>query len=340
MIRPIRQNAATMGRRLVLVVSLVACLLVPAGVASAAGKGRGHGGGKGVAHAVPKATVKITRIGHLHGGRARIYSTVPVTGTVHPFVAGQRVEVSFFVNGKPVERKTVRLRRGRGGNGAFRARIRIERAGKYAVSALHAATAALGADTTIRKSWRVSFPALHRGQCGDVVVGFKKAMRKLGYIVNSGRCFKGKTGRGVLAYRKVNGMARSERAGAGLVKRVFAGRGGYRVRHPEAGEHVEAPLSKQVLVFTKGDRPFAIYPISSGKPSTPTVTGHFTFVRTEPGYNAEGMYYSFYFFGGYAVHGYESVPDYAASHGCIRTFIADQPEIYHRIHYGESIFVF
>jgi lipoprotein-anchoring transpeptidase ErfK/SrfK len=52
------------------------------------------------------------------------------------------------------------------------------------------------------------------------------------------------------------------------------------------------------------------------------------------------MYYSFYFYGGYAIHGYESVPDYPASHGCIRTFIADQPEVYNRIHYGESIFVF
>jgi hypothetical protein len=165
-------------------------------------------------------------------------------------------------------------------------------------------------------------------------------MRKMGYIANSGRCYGGKTARGVLAYRKVNDMERSFRSGKGLVKRVFAGRGGYRVRHPGAGRHIEAPLSKQVLVFAKGGRPYAIYPISSGKPSTPTVTGHFTFIRQEPGYNSEGMYYAFYFYGGYAVHGYHSVPDYAASHGCIRTYIADQPEIFNRINFGESIFVF
>jgi hypothetical protein len=191
----------------------------------------------------------------------------------------------------------------------------------------------------VRKSWKVSFPALHQGQCGDVVVGFKKAMRKMGYITNDGHCYGGKTGRGVLAYRKVNGMTRSMRAGAGLVKAAFSGKGGYEVRHPGAGEHVEAPLSKQVLVFAKGDKPFAIYPISSGKSSTPTVTGHFEFIRQEPGYNSHGMYYSFYFYGGYAVHGYESVPDYPASHGCLRTFIADQPEIYERIFFGEDIFI-
>jgi hypothetical protein len=288
----------------------------------------------------PEATVKIVRIGHLDGGRAQIYSTVPAIGTVEPFVPGQRVEVSFYLNGHRVQHQTVAVTKGKGGSGAFRAKIRVEEAGKYAVSAKHVATATLGGDSTVRKSWKVSFPALHEGQCGDVVVGFKKAMRKMGYIVNSGRCFGGKTGRGVLAYRKVNGMTRSSRAGKGLVERVFAGRGEYKVLHPNAGEHLEAPLSKQVLVFAKGDKPFAVYPVSSGKSSTPTVTGHFTFIRQEPGYNSHGMYYSFYFYGGYAVHGYESVPDYPASHGCIRTFIADQPEIYNRIHYGESIFVF
>ena len=281
-----------------------------------------------------RATVKI-HVGHLHGGKAQIMSTVPVTGTVRPVAPGQRVEVVFYLDGKRSEAKVVRVH-----NGSFRARIRIEKAGKYAASARLPAAAGLRGDTTVRKSWRVSFPGLHKGQCGEVVIGFKKAMRKMGYIANSGRCFGGKTARGVLAYRKVNGMTRSARAGRGLVKRAFAGRGEYRVRHPNAGEHLEAPLSKQVLVFAKGDRPFAVYPVSSGKPSTPTVTGHFSFIRTEPGYNSHGMYYSFYFYGGYAVHGYESVPDYPASHGCIRTFISDQPEIYERINYGESIFVF
>ena len=189
-------------------------------------------------------------------------------------------------------------------------------------------------------AWPGPVKAFHQGECGDGVVAFKKALHGLGYVVNRGRCFKGKTARGVLAYRKVNGMSRSTHAGRRLVKRVLAGKGAYRVRHPGAGEHVEAPLGKQVLVFAKGKKPFAIYPVSSGKPSTPTVTGHFHFIRQEPGYNSHGMYYSFYFYGGYAVHGYESVPDYPASHGCIRTFIADQPEIYERINFGESIFVF
>ncbi len=286
---------------------------------------------------VPGATVKI-KVGHLKNGRAEIMSTVPVTGTLAPLVAGQKVQVTFYTDGHELFSRNLAVRKA-GKKGTFRTNIKVTENAKYAVAAKHVATPELGGDSSVRKSWKVSFPSLHQGQCGDVVVGFKKGMRKMGYIANSGSCFGGKTGRGVLAYRKVNGMTRRLRAGAGLVKKVYAGKGGYEVRHPGAGEHVEAPLSKQVLVFTKGDKPFAIYPISSGKSSTPTVTGHYEFIRQEPGYNSHGMYYSFYFYGGYAVHGYESVPDYPASHGCLRTFIADQPEIYNRIFFGEDIFI-
>ncbi|HEX6206610.1 MAG TPA: L,D-transpeptidase [Solirubrobacterales bacterium] len=284
-----------------------------------------------------EATVKV-KVGHLDGGRAEIMQKVPVTGTLTPFVAGQKVKVTFYLDGKILFSRNLPVSKA-GGKGTFRTSIEVRENGKYAVAAKHVATPELGADETVRKSWKVSFPSLHQGQCGDVVVGFKKAMRKMGYIANSGNCFGGKTARGVLAYRKVNDMSRSMRAGAGLVKKAFSGKGGYEVRHPGAGDHLEAPLSKQVLVFTKGDEPYAIYPISSGKSSTPTVTGHFEMIRTEPGYNSHGMYYSWYFYGGYAVHGYESVPDYPASHGCLRTFIADQPEIYERIFYGQDIWI-
>jgi hypothetical protein len=287
----------------------------------------------------PDATVKI-KVGHLRGGKAPIYGTVPVTGTVSPFVAGQRVAVTFYLDGHKLLARQAAVQHGSGGAGIFKASIVVREDGKYAVAAKHVATAALGADSTVRKSWRVSFPALHPGQCDKVVKGFKKAMGKMGYASGGGKCFDGRTRRVVLAYRKVNGKSRTERAGKGLVKDVFGGRGGYRVRYPDAGEHAEVSLDKQVLVLSKGDKPFAIYPVSTGKPSTPTVTGHYTFYRQEPGYNAEGMYYSFYWHNGYAVHGYHEVPTYAASHGCVRTFIADQPRIYNQLNFGESIFVF
>src|SRR3954447_1021394 len=288
---------------------------------------------------VPRATVKI-EVGNLHGGRAEIYDKVPVSGTLSPYVPGQKVEVTFYLDGHRLVSHRVSVGKGSGETGTFASSVIVREDGKYAVAARHKANAALAGDSTVRKSWRVSFPSLHPGECGRVVKGFKSALAKMGYVSGGGSCFNGRLGREVLAYRKVNGMNRSQKAGVGVVKGAFGGTGGYHVKYPSAGEHAEVPLDKQVLVLTKGDKPFAIYPVSTGKPSTPTITGHYTFYREEPGYNNEGMYYSFYWHNGYAVHGYHEVPNYAASHGCVRTFIADQPRIYEQLHFGDSFFVF
>lgn len=320
-----------MSRRLPSLLALIGILALPAGAAAAA---------KTPAPTpVPDATVQI-EVGGLHGGRAQIYDTVPVRGTVSPYAPGQKVEVTFYLDGHRLVSHKVAVGKGNGESGSFESSVIVRQDGRYAVSAKHKANAVLGGDSTVRKSWKVSFPSLHPGECSKVIKGFKKELAKMGYVSGGGSCFNGRLGREVLAYRKVNDMNRSQKAGAGLVKRVFGGKGGYHVRYPKAGEHVEVPLSKQILVMIKKGKPFAIYPVSTGKPSTPTITGHYTFYRREPGYNSEGMYYSFYWHNGYAVHGYAEVPNYAASHGCVRTFIADQPRIYYQLHYGESIFVF
>src|SRR5262245_3241329 len=101
-------------RRLLPPIALAAALLAlpPAALAAK----------DGAVDAVPKPTVKI-EIGHLHGGKARIMSTVPVIGTVKPYVPGQGVEVSFYLNGDRIERRTVRLKKGKKRTGSFRASI-------------------------------------------------------------------------------------------------------------------------------------------------------------------------------------------------------------------------
>jgi hypothetical protein len=324
-------------RRLALAVGAAALLAVPA-TAAAAPKNQAPPQ-KPQKEPVPKATVKID-VGGLKGGKATILDQVPVTGTVKPYVEGQHVEVTFYVNGHKVVAHNVAVKPGPNETGTFESSVFVKEGGKYAVAAKHVATAALGGDSTKRKSWTVSFPKLNHGECSDVVQGFKSHMAKMGYVSGGGKCFTARLGREVLAYRKVNGMDRTKKAGPGIVKAAFEGKGGYHVKYPDAGEHAEVPLNLQVLVLVKDGKPFAIYPVSTGKPSTPTITGHYEFYRQEPGTNSEGMVYSFYWHNGYAVHGYAEVPNYAASHGCVRTFIADQPRIYEELHFGESIFVF
>ncbi|MGH2937575.1 MAG: L,D-transpeptidase [Solirubrobacterales bacterium] len=324
-------------RRLALAVGAAALLAVPATAVAAPKEKAPQKPHK--QEAAPKATVTID-VGHLHGGKAQILDTVPVSGTVEPYVDGQHVEVNFFRNGHEVVKRQVAVQQGPNETGAFEASVVVKEGGKYAVSAKHVVTAALGGDATVRKSWTVSFPKLNPGECSPIVGAFKSHLAKMGYVSGNGKCFSARLGREVLAYRKVNDMDRTKKAGPGILKAVFEGKGGYHVKYPDAGEHAEVPLDKQVLVLIKDGKPFAIYPVSTGKPSTPTITGHYEFYRQEPGTNSEGMVDSFYWHNGYAVHGYPEVPNYAASHGCVRTFIADQPRIYESFHFGESIFVF
>ena len=52
------------------------------------------------------------------------------------------------------------------------------------------------------------------------------------------------------------------------------------------------------------------------------------------------MYYSVYFIRGYATHGYDPVPTYNASHGCLRNPIPDSKFIYNWIDLGDSIYVY
>jgi hypothetical protein len=296
--------------------------------------------------AVPaKSKITIKPFGLKHGD-ARIMSKVTVGGSVTPYKNGQRVRVYFFRNGHKVDSKSVKLKPTNSNTGTFRTKILIDRGGKYAAQAKYFGLRGkfpIARSSTQRKDWGVRYVAIRKNDCGRTVHGFRKALNRLHMVPAQGRCFNGKMERAVLAYRKVNDYARNARASKGIVKRVFNKVGGYHVRRKKLGKHgihVEAPLSKQVLVFAKKGKPTSIFPIASGKASTPTVKGTFRFYRKDAGYNSHGMYYSSYFIGGYATHGYASVPDYPASHGCLRTFIADQPRIYKKTKIGMPIFVF
>jgi hypothetical protein len=289
-----------------------------------------------------RSTVKIKPYG-LRGGRAMIMSKVTVGGSIKPFVPGQRVRVYFFRNARKIESRKVRVQAGPGNFGTFKTSIITKRGGKYAAQARYFGTSADGGikpDSTARKSWKVRFKSLSPGQCGRTIRGFRKALNDLALVPSNNTCFDGKMQRAVLAYRKMNNLGRSPVASRSVVRKIFNREGRYRVRKPGLGDHMEAPLSRQVLVFARGKKPYAIFPIASGAPVTPTILGTYSVYWKDPGYNSLGMYYSSYFIRGYAIHGYKDVPNYPASHGCLRTFIADQPRIYGLTFIGQPIYVF
>ncbi len=80
--------------------------------------------------------------------------------------------------------------------------------------------------------------------------------------------------------------------------------------------------------------------ISSGADRTPTLTGRFRFYLRHAGYNGKRMYYSVFYDGNYATHGFDPVPNYPASHGCLRNPIPYSIFIYNWIDLGMEIFIY
>jgi hypothetical protein len=183
-------------------------------------------------------------------------------------------------------------------------------------------------------------PRVTAGSHGLGVKLLQKGLHSLAYVTPQNGVFGPSTGRAVLAFRKTNNMSRTTSADHSVLARLFRGQGGFTLKYPNAGKHVEFDWSRQVLVLADGGRPVRIYHASSGKPSTPTVFGTFHFYSKTIGTNAKGMVDSNYFIRGYAIHGYAEVPPYAASHGCIRVPVPDALSIYNWIALGDTIFIY
>jgi lipoprotein-anchoring transpeptidase ErfK/SrfK len=262
-----------------------------------------------------------------------------VRGRLKPFVPGQKVIVSLYRRGKLVGRKVAKVHKGKGA-GEFVVTLRARRPGSYGVRVRHKATAKQAAAASRRLAVTSIVPSAHSGSSGTNVRLLQLGLARLAYVNSRSGYFDDSTGRALIAYRKVNHMARIASATPAIFKRLFAGQGGFRLRYPRAGKHVEFDWSRQVLVLASGGAPERIYHASSGKPSTPTVFGTFSFYRKSFGTNAKGMVDSNYFVGGYAIHGYHDVPTYAASHGCIRVPIPNASSIYNWVSLGDRIFVY
>jgi hypothetical protein len=89
-------------------------------------------------------------------------------------------------------------------------------------------------------------------------------------------------------------------------------------------KHIEVDIKLQVLYIVENGLVKYIIPISSGKNNS-TVRGQFKIYRFKKGWHkvvgrpwSGYMLNPIYFYGAYAIHGYKSVPNFPASHGCIR----------------------
>jgi hypothetical protein len=145
------------------------------------------------------------------------------------------------------------------------------------------------------------------------------------------------TGWAIDAYHRLLRRGTSQTLDGRTTSFLLNGWGQFPLRFAGHGRHAEGNLGLQLLALADGSRVEAILPISSGKPSTPTILGNFRVYSRVPGYLPDGMYYSDFFYSGYAIHGYDPAPDYPASHGCMRLPIQDAIWVFHWLTYGDWV---
>ena len=292
--------------------------------------------------ATPRLSITTEQV-NVHGGRASALTGQAwrVRVVLTPLVGGQTAVVRFYRNGHRVQAAQLPLAPSRTGKSAYATfTYKSARPGRIVVRATHFATPQLATLKAKGVGVSVVAPSLRPGSRGPAVRLLQGQLARLGYVIGRPGFYDARTARAVLAFRKVTGMRRTSVASSDVFRRLARGGGVFRVRFPGHGKHVEADLSRQVIALIRNGKAERIFPASSGKPSTPTIRGHFRVYMKSPGTNAKGMYMSSYFIRGYAIHGYPSVPVFPASHGCLRIPNSEAVSVFNWLSRGDIVDVY
>jgi hypothetical protein len=266
--------------------------------------------------------------------------TIHIEGVVRPYVPGQTVLVKAFVGGRQFKIDRLRVKAARGGSyGQFTEALSSPGAGQVTVQVGHSRTATLGALLERR-----TFAALDEragfGSRGPFVELIQQRLAALHFYIPQTGVYDTGTGLALDAYHRLLHWGTYQTLDGRTISYLLDGFGEFKLHFPSHGRHAEGNLSLQLLALADGSYVYRIYPISSGKPSTPTILGDFHVYSKVPGYLPDGMYFSNFFFSGYAIHGYNPAPDYPASHGCMRVPIVDALSIYDWLQTGDWVDVY
>jgi hypothetical protein len=263
-----------------------------------------------------------------------------VAGVITPYVPGQWVTVRSSVGNRTIKVDRLRIKPSRNGRlGLFTERVSSPVTGILHIRVRHAATAQMESFFN-QRALAVLGTGASFGSRGPFVALIQQQLNAVHVWVPETGVYDQHTGLALDAYHRLLRRGFAQTLDGRTISALLDGRGVFTVRYPRDGKHIEGDLHNQLLAEIYGSKVYRIYPTSSGKPSTPTVLGHFRVYRQTPGYLPDGMYYSSFFYTGYAIHGFDPAPDYAASHGCMRLPITDATSVYDWLRLGDVVDVY
>jgi cell wall hydrolase len=252
--------------------------------------------------------------------------------------------LSFIARSRPATAGTLTVRIWRGkrlvktrvGQGRLSVALGTRAAGAYRVTV--SLRPAAGFVLARRALERIVFrPYLSTGSAGPSVYELDRRLDELHFALGRVDGYFGQDDYdAVIAFQKLHGL---QRTGA-VDPRFWTELQDALVPRPRyPGTHVEVSKGRQVLFLVRDGKVALIVPVSTGATGN-TPLGHWRVYSRVPGYNALEMYYSSFFVGAFAIHGYHSVPPYPASHGCVRIPIWVAYRVYSLIDYGTPVYIY
>jgi peptidoglycan hydrolase-like protein with peptidoglycan-binding domain len=252
--------------------------------------------------------------------------------------------LSLLVRERPATAGTVSVKVWRGHrlvadrsfHGRLRLRLPTGSAGTYRVRlTLHPAPGYLAARRLLERI--VFTPSLGPGSAGPSAFELDRRLHELHYALGRVDGYYGQDDiDAVFAFQKLHGLPRTGRVDARFW--IELQRAGIpQARYP--GNHVEVSTGSQVLFLVRGGQVALVVPVSTGATGN-TPLGHWRVYSKVPGFNSKAMYYSSFFVGAFAIHGYHSVPPFPASHGCVRIPLWVATRIYSLVGYGTNVYIY
>jgi peptidoglycan hydrolase-like protein with peptidoglycan-binding domain len=194
-------------------------------------------------------------------------------------------------------------------------------------------------------------PDLAYGDDGALVAELNRRLNAAGFNADDGEEFGRETRHAVYAFQKHHEMA---------VDGVFTSDMWDALTEPielprqKNADRVEVNLGKQLLYVVEDQEVIYVAPISSGNGELYTTSrgtrahavtpeGEYAFERKINGARRSflgTLYNPYYFRGGFAVHGSGSVPNYPASHGCVRVTMWDSEKLKDYFFVGQAVYIY
>jgi peptidoglycan hydrolase-like protein with peptidoglycan-binding domain len=240
--------------------------------------------------------------------------------------------------GALVGRAAAKVRRG-----TATLRFRTGAVGRYTLRVTLPASATLGA-SSLTAGLRVHGRALAVGDRGRDVRELAKRLRRLHVLVPGvGDQFTFELEDAVIAFQKGYRLPRTGAVDDAVWRALTKARQ-LRPRYRKPALHIEVDKTRQIAMMVRGGKVAAIEMISSGATGN-TPEGAFAINNKSPAngtwLGSATLYWAMNFVGNrFALHGFDPVPVYPASHGCVREPIWAAKWLYDHSHLGERVYVY